>query len=513
MAFGDNSQQFTTLDDAIARAYEYRKHTKPQFQRLGINGGWFRPGGEIWRGKSYQYNAFTTPGTGVRREILNTAKGQEFPVARDMAYQPLSMVWADLKIFWATAKYNEIDDLKTKADPSLAVAELAEKVVGQIEEDFDTQRDVALFQPGTCEMFTVKQIYNVDGTTFTGAAASDAAYIAIQGGSIAQVQKGDWLCIIDVADHSTINAYIEVNDVIHGKNGPMTSAGTRVSGIGPGIIATPYNSAKVAANWNAVGTPAATDHIARSGEFHNTAASYRNFHGFEDFFNPTVAIFRDESGTAMNRYSAGNQWQVPETFCFDSTGDGTGTAVDFDVDTHFGQVEDVMALRVKTARDQRRSANTNSGSDITLPEVLTLHTTPALVNDVVSQCKDTQRLTSAIAMRPDEATRRRFFGELGGDGFVYHSPTLGYITLNPSAACRPNRMFCVDPQSAFWLRMGNTDGVEWLQQGGSRWMRLEGDTNRTPTFQMQASCWTAMALAWDQVAQNFALKGIKSSRE
>jgi hypothetical protein len=514
MAFTDSVQKYTTLDNAIGRVYDYRR-TKPQYQRAGQSANWFRPAGFLWKGKSYQYNALVAPASAIRRAQLSVAKDQEWPVGRDMKTQPLCIKYEDIVIFRGTAKINEFDDLKTQGDPDITIGKLAERIVGQLMEDFDTQRDMALFQPGTCEMFTIKQIYNVDGTTFTGAAAAAAAYIAVTGGSIAQVQPGDVLEIIDVADHSTVNATVTVNAVIKGKNGPMVSTGIRVADIGPGIIATP------AAAWNAVGAPAATDHIARSGEFNNTAATYKNIKGFESFFNPTISIFRSEDGTAMDRYDAtgDNQWQVPEVFCFDSVGDGSGTAVDFDVDTHFGEVEDVMGYVLSTSRMQRVSANQDTGPNISLPEVITMHTTPQLVNDVVSQCKDTARLTTSLAMSQDEATRRKFFGEIGFDGFVYHSPTLGHVALMPSVACRPNRMFFVDPQTAFWIHLGGSGadgsggGLQWLDMEGSRWQRLTGDTLRTPTAVKQAACYTASVLGWDQVAQNFAIKGIKSSRD
>lgn len=502
MAFYDNSQQFTAVDDALDRYYNL--DAVPQFQRLGKTARWFNPRGVAMKGKSYGYVAWTQPATGVRRETFTTGRISEFPAARDLDYQPLSVSFADMKLFRATSKINILDWDKTK-DPKHAVADLAMKVLSEADMDFASQLNVALYQAGTCGMGTIKQIYDVDGTAFTGAAGAAAAYIRVTDGSIAQFNKGDVLEIRDATTTTQVNVEMTVNSVIHGKDGPW-SAGSRVADIGPGIIATPNTA--TTATWNAVDTPIATDILARSGEYHATSTSYRNIHGFPDWWNTAVDVFRDEDGgSVLDREAAGNHWMNPEQV----TVAASGSEVNLDIDTHFRDIEDILPYRIETGRVKRAASVRNGPS---LPESLVAFMNAPLVNEAVHTVGGSERFTTTLAMNLDTAKRRQLFGESGFDGYVYHSATLGEVCFQADVAMPPYVMYVIEPQSFFYVTFGGSpSGLAWLKNAGSRWQPVQGDTLGTPTFVQQAGAYTFMALACDQIGANFRITGVKSSRE
>lgn len=514
MAFTDYGAAYDSMAAAIARA-ERLHPTHQTYHRNGLTSRWFKANKKKMTGKQLFYRALVQPSTGVRRAQMSGAAETEFPVPLDLAYLEMSILFSDLRMFRATVRYNEIENMRT-LNSKEAVAQLAIKYVADVHADFGQQLNAAVHQGGTSAMALVSAIYDADGTTFSLAGAHTTAFIKIKQGSIGQFQKGDVLDIYDT-DGTTKNAICVVQGVIYGKDGPPAS-GSRVSSIGPGILVEPCDAtgAVYACNWNGGTmsgggtsyTPAAGDYIARSGEFTSVAASYKNFHGLPDWFDTTVDVYRDSDGTVIDREDPSYQWMNPEVIVAGTAGSET----ELDIDTHFREMEEVLPYRINTGRQQRKS---DPEKDITLTTVLLGITDAALEADIVTEARSTQRITHTTAMNLDRAKREEWFGHVGFEGFVYHSPNLPPIVLQTDTLARPHFIDFIDPNSFTYYTFGNSDPghVTWTEEGGDKWQRLEGDTLRTPTFYKQSGAWTACTLQCDQPAVNVEIQYVKSSNE
>ena len=380
--------------------------------------------------------------------------------------------------------------------------------------DFASQLNVALHQDGSCEMAEVLQIYDVDATAFSGAAGSAPAYINITGGPIAAFNVGDVLQIIDTGDDSTVNATCIVLDVIHGNDGPW-SAGSRVTGIGPGIIVDTCDAAgdrTSGATWDAVAAPAVGDHIARYGEYHATAASQRNIHGFGDWFDTTKDVYRDaDGGSLLDREAAGNHWMNPEIFDYD---DGGG-AVTFDIDTHLADYESVMPTRVNSGRNKRPSLwegkVETAEEGIKLPEMLVAIGEPGLIRTAINSGSATHQFTAAEALTREAAEKRGRIAVEGFEGLVWHSATIGPIAFEADEASVPNKLRILVSDSFFYVLFGSKEygQIQWATYAGnSRFQRIS-DSNGSPTYYITGGAWTMAQLSCDQIGANAEIRGVK----
>lgn len=514
MAYGDSTQVLGTLNNVLNIVYS-NSDPRPQFNRMGApTSRWFGIRGQAFTGRMFEYRAWIKPSTGVRRNSFASARTGEFPVARDLAYQPLTITTSDLKFYQGTVKFNEIDSMQ--AQDTGAVVNLVTKVMGDVMVDYASQVNAGIYQRQNCAMATLTQIYDADGSTMTGAAGHAPAFLKING-PISAFQPGDVLDIYDATStggSDTFNLQVVVHDVIYGTDGPP-SAGVKVADIGPGIIAEPcaadgsvstgtgYNYA-----WNTVATPAAGDFIAKSGEFSTSTSAAKGFHGLPDFFDTTVDIFRDEAGSLLDREATGNGWMNPFTY----TAAAAGSEVELDADEHFRDVEDYLGNRVVLNRLARQGIDPNGPTINAMSALLR----PELLNHLVREAKDDKRITFVGSTTVDAAKSRQVIAESGFDGYVLHSPTLGEIDFQADVACVPYKIFLTDPNSFFWVTFGGLGprAMEWLTQGqGSKIVRMNGATNQTPTYYLQAAAHTCLCLACDAIQNNVLIEGVKSANQ
>ncbi len=433
------------------------------------------------------------------------AAAAEFPVATKFDYTELSVIENDLKMFRATKQWNEIEQIKSMKE-KYSVANLAIKLSQDIEGDFAGQMNAAIHQNSSAHAAKIDGIYDADGTSFTGASAHATAYINIKSGSISQFQVGNVLDMYD-SDGTTLNIRVVVQGINYGIDGPRSS-GTPVADIGPGFFAEPCDEFGVVEStaWNAVGTPASNDYIARDGEFTTVASSYRNINGFPAFFDSTNDIYRDSDGTALDREAPAQAWQIPEMF--DASTEGS--EVDFDMELHFGLVEDTMPYRLKTGRRSRMK----SEDGLALMDTLVAITTPRILNDAVREASASRQFTVAMSSTLSDAARKKQFGKVGFNGIAFQSASLGSIALQADPVHQPFKMTIVDPNSWFWLTFAGARGkVQWLDMDskGSIWARKVG-TNGRPTFYLHGGAHMTASLQCDQPALNMQIKWIKSSR-
>ena len=494
-----------------------RLHPAPmQFSRIGNTTQWFRPKEKPWVGKRYFYRVFTQGASGTRRAKFSTAAQGEFPIGQDLGYTELTVVQDDVKFFQATKSWNEIEDMLT-GNKRYAVAKLTIKLNTEVEEDFAHQLNAAVNQGGNAMMAKVHTAYDLDGTSWNqSASAVLAAFIRIKDGSISQFMVGDILDIYD-SDGSTQNCRVKVQDIIYGPNGPPVS-GAPVADIGPGFLCRMVDADYALttdvdwdgdsdADWGTSAYPESGDYIARSGEFTTTASSYANIHGFRDWFDTTVDVYRDNSGSTIDREAAGNHWMNPMQFDAGTS----GSPADFDMELHFGAVEDYLPNRVKTGRRARGNAE----SEQVMMGTLTAIASVSIINDAVREANQSRQFTLTAAKTMNAATKRELFGEVGFDGIVYHSASMGTIALQADPMAEPETITILDPNSWFFITFGGTKAnVNWVKfdSSGSVWHRKPGESNARPTFYLEGAAWTACALQCDQVAVNTRIRYVKSSR-
>jgi len=528
MAFNDN--EIGLADTAINAALATKEQIHPapaQFTRQGRTSRWFRPGSKTLQGERTKFRVFTKPYRGARRRAFDTAATSEFPVPMKPGYERLSYSWSDLIDIQGTCKWNMLQDLKHK-NLKLSVIALVQELYSQAELDLVHQMNAGIFQSYTCAIAKVAGIYDlddVDGTpSFSGASGHAAAYIQIKDGSITNFQMGDVLHFYDstsTGGSDTQNCQVVVHDVIHGENGPWYG-GSRNEGYGPGLICEPcavdgsvtsgtgYDTA-----WNATGTPADGDFIARSGEFQTSTTDPNNFHGFPDWFDPTVDCLMDEDGSVIDRESTGKHWMNPMVIIPD--GASAGSEVEFSVRTHLREVEDNWFAMVAAGRQQRRSIGVGmpGGKEqaIEISEHLTLIMEPKLFNHVADEAQYSSQFTHASALSESAAKALRRIGVDGFEGFVYHSPTLGEIACMADTNCEPHAAYLIEPSSFFWIEPPSGQRATWLQSGGSRvWAKI-GDTLGTPTYTRQAAVHMMIGLMNDQPKASLKIDHICTARE
>jgi hypothetical protein len=521
-------------DDAINAALAINEQVQPapsQFVRQGKTSQWFSPRSKMLKGERTRFRVFDKGYRGARRTGWSAAATSEGPVPMAIGHTECSYSYDDLSMIRAGVKWSMLQETK-HTDLNLAVYDLVNKLFGEAEADIAETENTGLFLPQSCAMATVTQIYDADGTTFTGAAGHAAAYITISGNP-GRFQKGDVLAIYDATStggSDVQNAQVVVHDVVHGTDGPKVAGGTRVASIGPGLVVEPCDSAGAveASNWNGAtvttgdtasftsATPAVGDFIARTHEFTTSATSgaANNFHGLPDWFDWSVGTLRNGDGTYLTRTDPGYEWTNP--FVVEA-----GTAaepVEFDPDEHLAELAENWIFRVKAGRAGRKTMGEGMPSgvneQIQISEHLLAIMEPKMLQHVSSGAEDKLRFTAAAQMSESSAKALEMIGVSGFEGYVWHSPILGEVCMKADTNCKPHSAYIVEPSSFFWIDPPGGSGVKWLPHGsGGRIWPIAGSTNGTPTFERQAMAYKSRGLMCDQPAANSEIRHILTARE
>ena len=461
---------------------------KAQFHRLGPTSRWFRPKGEVMKGKRFHFKAFVTPMSNVRTSDFATASAynHEFPAGRQIIYEELSYDREDLTMFEGTLEINDLAETVT-TDQKHAVYNLVTKMFGEANSDFGHKFNLAIHQSSACEMGTVAAKYASTGATYSQAAY---AFIQVTDQQIGKFLPGEVLDIGSVSD-------ITILDVIPGQDGPWSSA-ARVANIGPGLV---IAASTTTGNLDSV---TAADAIRRSGE-----TTSDGMHGFADWFGGGTNVYTDEGGTAIDRDARGNAWSIPiiETIA------AAGSEEEIDLDAHFGRLADVWPQAVNWGRGAR--ARETPEDDTLLPGALLAIGPVDLINAIMLEGEDSARFTMTIDLQPDQRTK--LFAHVGFDGIVWHTATLPPIAFQADAAAAKFKFRIIDPQSWGFINLtagAGMYGIEWLRNGmggGNRWQRVQG-TNGRPTHQLTAGAYAAALMYCDQPRANAEIGGVKTYR-
>lgn len=498
MAFGDNTQVLTDIEATMGEIFNLKD--RAQFNRIGETTRYAKFRKVKFHGAAYHYLAFVAPSSNVRRSNFSTGRSSAFPSAvTDLKFQELSIIEDDQVFFKGPVKINKVDLDRTKGDPEAAY-DVGAKVVVDLEADFGSQLNAALWQGGNCVMAKVSAAYDSDGTTWSGSETSTTAkYIKIKDGSIGLFLPGEKLDIYDATDGTTKLATVTVNDVICSKHGPTIGADP-VADIGPGIVVTPD------ANWDAVGSAIADgDYLARTGEFTLVAASFNNFHGLPDWWDRTVNVYRNRSGSLVDRDAIGYQWMLPETVTIADA----GSEVTLDLREHLKDLYDYFPYAVTTTRLKRRNSGVDGPS---VSEGLMLHGPVDLIQEAVRDANDVQ-FTVATSTTKSQAARD-YWASVGFKGIVYNDPILGDIGLAADRAAPPHKLWMADWDSFFLVNlMGPPGDINWLEDSGGRWRIVPDTSTGNPTFFMEAAAYTSCCLGCDCPSTNAMITGVKSSNE
>lgn len=482
MAFGDNAMDVGDLDVAIARMYQLHPQ-KAQFHRHGITGKWLGIRTRKFEGTRFEFNAYHTPMSAIRKSDWATASVGAFPAARDFSSVWLSYGYSDLAMIWGTIKFNILEEKRSESRKT-SIKRLTTKLFDELNMDFEENINRAFNQDSACQMALVSAKYDEDGTTYT--AGSRRCFIKIKSGQIGQFHKGMVL-------NTDATESLTVLDVIYGDD--VIFEGTETTGVGPGLRVD-------AGSGNDCNGITADDAITMSGE---TAGD--NFHGLPDWFSKTTNVYNDEGGTPLDRDGRGNDWQIPLI----STVAAAGSEVEFVLDTHLRPVADILAQMVGVRTKSRKRAM-SAEKDIQFGSAMTALTTVKLLNHVVNEAQATQHFTLSMASDMDAATKKECFGNVGFNGMVYNSPTLGTVAFEADPAAPPNKLRFIEPSA--WFVLSLHDGakrLQWLTQGGKRLRPVDDyGTTQRPTFYVQGAAYTTLALVCDQPRANFEITGIKS---
>lgn len=480
----DLSQVDTAMDEW------WRMHpSKAQFHRIGETSKWFRPRGEVMKGKRWHFKAYTQPLTGVRSSDWDTAAAidKEFPTPRQIAYTNLSYARTDLTMFQLSLSINELADDQTE-NQDHSVYRLVQKLFRETDADMGHKFNLSIHQSSAAKMGSVAQILAVGGGAYSTAQTGFIQIIDVQ---VGKFLPGEVLDIGSVSD-------VTVMDVIVTKDGPWSGGVVPVKNVGPGITVD-------AGGGNNLDSISVDDAIRRSDE-----TTGDGMQGFADWFNGNKNVYKDEDGSALNRDLAGNGWQIPTVVIVAAD----GAEVTFDLDAHLGLLADTLPQAVKTGRNDR--AADNDEEDIIFPSNLTAIVPIDLSNSVLQEAESSARFTKTIDMTKD--VKAELFGQVSFDGIVWHSATLPPIAFQADGAAAKFRLRLIDPQSWGYLNFNSGGkaqfGINWTKTGGAagtRWTRKPG-TNGLNTFQLVAGAWAAALMFCDQPQANAEIRGIKPYR-
>jgi len=477
------------IADTMDEYYRLRPD-KAQFTRFADTAKWFDPRGELLKGNIHHFKAWTAPATGTRRKTVGAAETAELPRAREAEWKDIGVPYSDLVAFEYYVRINDLAEEKT-SDTAHSISNIAMRMVSEAELDHAEAVNAAIYQDSDCKICAVAQKYDADGSTYTPTATT--AYLAIDEGSISRFKR-NMKIDIRVAATSDIRVTANVDSVNYQDDGPVWT-GDRVSGIGPGIICS-YDSSEGTGNDAHFNNVVDGDEIVLSGE-----GLLSNFHGFPDWFGEHTNVYKEADGsTEYDRDAAANHWSIPEVLDFSNA--------DIDLDVHLRGLADILPYRVKAGRQARTTEN----AELQIKNTLVAFGSPRLINDASEAGRDSHQFWTTANTTMDEAKSQELWGNVGFNGVVYNSPTLGNIALQPDPMAEPRTLTITDPNSFFFLHRGGLNRPRWLMNAGSRFSRLRGDNNRL-TLMQDAGAISLCLLQCDQPAVNARITGVTSSLE
>ena len=298
-----------------------------------------------------------------------------------------------------------------------AVWNLATQLALQSLQAIGEKRNQMLNSDSNAQKALVVEKYDPNGAAYgtsaadsaTGNASGTRAFLKIDSGSISAFHMGE---IIDIhaADASNIRIIAKVLGVIH-------DTYMRGLAVGPGIVCQLATDSTYATGGddNTFANVVDGDMIVNRGEA--AGCGYAGaFNALMDITASPGAYFGETRATYTNQYLVpyGRDYSTGGTY-----GNGDGTKVNLDIDTHLGPFADLMGMLIPPARAYR-----NNG-EFQMTSAMVCQAQPDLVNEIARLAGDgTQRFTKRLATDLDAATRAKLVAQSGWVGSVIFHPSM-----------------------------------------------------------------------------------------
>lgn len=506
MAAGDFSMLVADVDVVLAESWDLRP--KMQWCRHGntINHLRGRIKSKAWTGKAYNWKMFVG---GVHGARINTfanvrAAAYEVPPAMKPSYQELQYNYDDLRVIEHSVDLNEWAEEITE-NRTFSVWQVAKRMMMEAELDFGDRVNKGFHQDSTATMAKVAATYDLDGTSYTGAAT--IVYVKVDEGAIAMFSKNQVIQFRAASAPGTVRVCGNVAAVISDAKGPMVAGTYPGTANGPGIVVN-YDAA---ATTRQSGADTAFDNVADGDEIVLEGEGDSNFWGLPSLADPTVNMWLDGSHSAINRDDGEHDYLLPYTV---DTG-SVASPTTLDLDVQLREIGVWLPNVVKTAalmRKMHESGGTDPTKGVFWKEYLYCIAQPDLIDEATQDVVDTVRFTAAMASSLSEAQKKYLVGQLGFDDIVWKSPSLGHVAFLPDPVCREYWMYITDPNAWFGLTLsGGPNDVEWIKdQKGNRFFQQRG-TNGRLTYSKDASCHAAFLFSNDQPKTTVPVRYVKSS--
>lgn len=395
---------------------------------------------------------------------------------------------SDLRQITFTLKYGIMAGLELRGEHS--AINLAEELVLQSQENVGEKRNQMINQDANMVKALVSAKYDEDGTTY-GSSAETLAFLKIKNGSISAFHPGEIIDIRQGSDSTDVRVTVTVKDVIH-------STYLFGNNVGPGIVVQYDAAAAVyagAGNDEAVLTNvAADDEIVAHGEIDgdNYAGS---FSSLVDLGASPAAYF------GVTRTTVGNHYLVPYGIDYTSG----GAAVTLNVDTHFGEMSNILGMVFSKSRQYRQ----NRGYKLT--KAIIAQAQPDLVADVARGAGEgTAQFQRKIAS-DFAGGEQPLVAVAGWNGSVLHSESVPEIALQSEPLAPSNKIRIFEPSAFEWIRLGGMKPQFIRAPGGPMWHVVNDATTGRLTKELQASAFVTETLFCDQPQLIYSIEGVTSS--
>lgn len=373
-----------------------------------------------------------------------------------------------------------------------ATYNLAMELALQSLQSLDEKRNHMIHQDGDGVKAVVAAVYKPDGTssdppttmTYRGSTV-DGAFITIDQGSVSKFHQGELIDIRDTGGTGTdVLVTCVVADVWH-------DSVYQGEDVGPGLLIA----------LDTVGTEtdlagiADGDEIFSSGEEDGSGLPV----GFGELFkrSGTLAYF-----SVTDRLAPGFQFLVP--YGRDYASGGVSAVID--IDTHFGNMADLMGMLFGPARKNRLKRG------FSMTDAVVAICPPDLVNSVARQAGESDiQFTAQAASSMSDARQQKLTSVRGWQGSVIHHPTLPPIILQSDPVATKDTIRIFEPSAFEFIRWGSKKPKFIRHAGmGGIWHNRRSTSTGQLTMSMDASGFVIETLFCDQPQINYSIEGVKT---
>ena len=481
------------MDEAMDKMYEL-KEVIPQESRFGATTQHIT-GDKPFRSQDMTIELLKTAFHGA---TMSKALEGDAPAPYEIELVQLTIGRTDLREFSFTLEHTLVAQTLGR-DREHSAYEPAKRMIMQAEAAVGERRNQALNQGVDCTKAVIDTRYDQDGTAYdTPGSANTQLFWKIKSGSISSFHPGERLDVRAGATGTTVRTTVQVLDVIH------TTDFRGNAGVGPGIVVE-YDSTYTISSSSVNGITydgdsdldscVADDELVRHAEI-DAAGFPASFGTLIDLDSSPSTYF------GINRGTVGNYYLVPYGKSYLSGTDN----VNLNIETHFGEMVDVMAMVLGPSRIWRGER------DFKLSNAIVAQAQPDLVNEIARQAgADNARFQTEMSSTMSAARKKEFVANAGWNGAVLHFPNFPPVIVQPEALAPPNKIRLFDPSAWTFYRLGGKQPTWIRNDTGGRWHAMKNLTSGRLTKRRQASAYVHETLVCDQPKSVYEIQGVKST--